>query len=192
MIKLLTGWKTLSLHQEPDRSYFIFLLTLVNLLLFGLGGIGPLLGKTRTAQTELREGVAYERALARKIAALEEAKKNLANVSATQRKVIKAAIPDDAAQAALIEELSLDGGRTGFTLTAVSFRNEEAGDERVTTESFGCTFKGSPTSLINLLKEIAKGRLILIESLRLSRQTAGTTDNLEVSLVAKSFYCTGN
>jgi len=192
MIKLLTGWKTLSLHQEPDRSYFIFLLTLVNLLLFGLGGIGPLLGKTRTAQTELREGVAYERALARKIAALEEAKKNLANVSATQRKVIKAAIPDDAAQAALIEELSLDGGRTGFTLTAVSFRNEEAGDERVTTESFGCTFKGSPTSLINLLKEIAKGRLILIESLRLSRQTAGTADNLEVSLVAKSFYCTGN
>jgi len=124
--------------------------------------------------------------LTEKITALDEGKTNLAQIS-TKLEVIDDAIPNEPSQADLIEELMIDGGRTGFSFTAIHFAEREI-KNGVSFEHFDCTFKGSPTALIRFLKEVEKGRLVKITSLKYKREGNKAGSVLTVTISGKSFY----
>lgn len=180
--KLLAPYLT----QEVKKDYFLLALTIFSLLLFGFWGIGPLLIRISSLHFELRSGKAYEAALTKKISALNEGKENLAKIT-TKTKAIDEAIPDDPAQAELIEELSIDGGKAEFSFTSIFLKGRGVGGG-INAESFECSLQGSPEKLIHFLEELAKGRLIEIESILYSLRSARGGDILEMTLRGKSFY----
>jgi len=189
MITTFEGRKILpfGLRRNLEGEYCTLLLALLTILLFGPIGIRSLLAEAAATHAELAYGAAYDEKLAAKIAALEEAKEELSKITPTQQKAINTAVPDAPTQAELVEELSIDSGRAEFLLRTISFLGKEEVGDGIATENFECALKGSPSKLIGLLDEIAKGRLISIEKLRFSWSDTASTD-IEISLTAKSFY----
>lgn len=174
------------LTREAGKDYTILFLTFLSLLLFGFWGVRSLLLNIAAFHSELKSGGTYEAALAEKIAALDQGKANLAQIS-NKMEAINNAIPDDPAQAELIEELTIDGGKTGFSLTNIFFKERER-EKGINPESFECSFEGSSKELIRFLEEIAKGRLMMIESLGYSPMTTEAGGILTVTLKGKSFH----
>lgn len=172
--------------QEAKKDYVVLFLTVLTLLFFGLWGIGPLFLNITPLLSELKSGEAYETALTEKIVALNQGKESLAKIT-EKMEVLNNAVPNAPSQAEFIEELSIDGGRAGFSFTSILFKGREAGNG-ISHEGFECSLKGSSTGLIRLLEEVAKGRLVMIESLQYSRGAAETEDILEATLRGKSFY----
>jgi len=184
-------WKVKSfltpyLTEAAKKEYAVSILALFSILIFGIWGIGPLFFNVTSLHSALKRGETYEALLTAKIIALGEGKEKLAQIAA-KMKIINEAIPDDPAQAELIEELSVDGGRTGFSFTSIFFKGREAGDE-IGSESFECSLQGSPTGLTRFLEELAKKRLVKIESVQYTRRAAEGGDILEVTLRGRSFY----
>lgn len=174
------------LNQAGERSYTALALAVFSLLFFGFFGLKPLLTHIAFLRSELKSGGAYEAALTEKIAALSKGKENLAQIT-DKIEAINKAIPDGPAQAELIEELSVDGGKTGFSLTGIFFRGGEI-KNGIGSESFECSLQGSSAGLIPFLEEIAKGRLVMIGSIRYSQRMAGMEKTIEVTLRGESFY----
>jgi len=176
----------LHLTQESKKNYLVLLLAFFSLFLFGFWGIRPLLSSIVPLRSELRSGKIYEVALTEKITALDEGKTDLAQIT-TKLEAIDNAVPNEPSQADLIEELMIDGGRTGFSFTAIHFGERET-ENGVSFEHFECTFKGSPTALIRFLKEVEKGRLVKITSLKYKREGTKVGSALTVTISGKSFY----
>lgn len=174
------------LNQAGKGGYTALALAVFSLLFFGFFGVKPLLTHIAFLHSELKSGRAYEAALTEKIAALSKGEENLAQIT-DKMKAIDKAIPDGPAQAELIEELSIDGGKTGFSLTGIFFRGGEI-KNGISSESFECSLQGSLAGLIPFLEEIAKGRLVMIESIRYSQRMAGMEKTIEVTLRGESFY----
>lgn len=161
-------------------------LAVFSLFFFGFFGVKPLLAHITSLHSELKSGRAYEEALAEKIVALSKGKENLAQIT-NKMKAIDKAIPDGPAQAELIEELSIDGGKTGFSLTSIFFKGKET-KGGINSESFECSFQGSLAGLIPFLEELAKGRLVMIKSIRYSQRIAEMEETIEATLGGESFY----
>jgi len=166
--------------------YLVSILALFSILIFGIWGIRPLFFNVTSLYSALKHGETYEAALTAKIIALKEGKENLAQIAA-KMKIINEAVPDDPAQAELIEELSVDGGRTGFSFTSIFFKGRETGDE-IGSESFECSLRGSSTGLTRFLEELTKKRLVKIETVQYTRRAAEGGDILEITLRGRSFY----
>lgn len=148
------------LTARPD--YTILLLSLLTIIVFGVFGFRPLLSTTFFEYFEVQKGKAYEETLLQKIEALTKAKGNLSAI-ANRMGEIDATVPNGSSQSALIQELSLDAGRSGVELSALTFR------ERKTTGTIGndvfeLAASGEEANLIRFLQELEKGRLIKIDS----------------------------
>lgn len=170
--------------REEKQSYLLLILALLSLLFFGFGGIKPLIGDTVTIYSTIKDGRVYDGALTEKIAALDEAKKQLDQIE-TKLEAINNAIPTDTTQANLLEELFADSTQAGLTLTAISFR-EKGKEGHLSTDSFDLALKGERETLTRLLEELEGGRLVLIESLTYS-QSSTPEETGEIILKAKAF-----
>lgn len=171
-------------------DYVVFLLILLSLTLFGVLGIRPLMLDISFLRLEIRSGRVYEEALERKITDLDEGKAKLAQIT-TKLEIIDEAVPNEPLQAEFIEEMAMDGGKAGFSLTSTHFKGGET-REGVSFESFECVFKGGSLNIIPLLTEIEEGRLIKIKSLKYTQETQSKgRDLLTVSVSGENFYWKG-
>jgi hypothetical protein len=186
--RLYRYWKVVSprLDERVKRNYIILLTTILSPLLFGLWGIVPLLGSNTRLHREFKYGKDYEESLVERINALSEGRTTLSSM-ANDLETLDEVIPNTPLQAELIEELSIDGGTSGFSIRSISF-SEKTTTNKIVSEEFECVFEGTKAGLVDLLEAVSKGRLIDVDKVRYSEQIVKEQEKLSLSLAGKSFY----
>ena len=164
----------------------LFTLSSTFLVLFGFFGVLPLASSTFDIYGELEKGRTYEAALIQKLAALEEAKKNFAIVS-NRLEEIEEAIPSDSSQPKLLQELSLDAGRGGMSITSIFFRERNALGT-IGSEAFSFSVSGPEERLSDFLRSLEKDRLIRFEGIQATRRSEGGNEVTTTTIEGKSFY----
>lgn len=167
-------------------DYSLFFLSLLTIVLFGIFGFNPLLSSTFAVYADLQNGQSYQTALAQKIEALAEAKKNF-DAIANKLSGIDKAVPTGASQPELIQEISLDAGRSGITIEAIFFRDRSQVG-KVGYEIFDLAANGQEANLTRFLKELEKDRVILFDAIRTVVKREGGEESLGITIRGRSIF----
>jgi hypothetical protein len=176
------------LRTRGNRS--VLFLLLLSFLLFGVWGIRLLVSDVTTMREELAKGETYKEVLRGNITALEEAEISLTEAG-DKLLLLEKAVPDSRSQPELMEEVALDGGKARFYLHSLNFPKSllpEGGKKAIYSIPFEADFKGGVISLQPLLEELAKGRLILLESIQYGEEEDRRGPLLRVKIQGKGFF----
>ncbi len=177
-------WQQFFFTSERRDFTFLFLSTAL-IVVFILFELRPLLTSVWSAYQELQAGQTYEAALTQKIEAMGQAKKSLAGV-ANRMNEIEVAIPTGSSQPKLLQEFSLDTGRSGVKITSLFFREKKITD-RVEAESFSLTVSGAEERLGDFLRALEKDRLIKFERIQVIRRKEEGNETFLTTVEGDSF-----
>lgn len=170
----------------PEKRDFTFLyLSALLIAIFLLFEVGPLASSLFATYNEVRSGQAYESALTQKIGAIDQAKKNYDQI-ASQLPEIEVAIPTGYSQPKLLNELSLDAGRSGVTITSIFFKEKKT-TGRIEAESFSLTVSGGEGQIEEFFRALEKGRLIQFDKIQSARKIGEGREGFLATIEGKAF-----
>ena len=166
-----------------SNRWVLFIL-LLSFLLFGIWGIRPLVSEISLMREEIEKGNLHQKSIEQNINTLKEAETTLLEFE-EQISLLGEAVPDNRSQPEMMEELALDGAKSGFYLQSLVFPDTEIIKQEkgaVYPIPFTALFRSGLTGLNQFMEELSKGRLLRINSIRYGEKKKKCGTNYRVQL----------